>query len=130
MYYCDWCKSRTQNVVLFPHNGWGCALEAPSHEDHCEACDWERELLCSVCEGGVIEVEFSVFNKAEDTETSLRIFEGWVKTPELSHILCVRMTDKLQYEEDYKLGLWTRGNICRALAAKGISQSMINFMKS
>jgi hypothetical protein len=40
------------------------------------------------------------------------------------------MDDQKQYEEDYKLGLWTRGNICRALADKGISQGLINFMKS
>ncbi len=129
MYYCGWCKTRTQEVVLFPHAGIGCSQEE-NLTDPCTECGWEYELLCYVCESGVTEVEWSVCNRVSDTPQSREMFEGWVKTPELSHILCVRMDDKAQYEEDYKIGYWTRGNICRALAAKGITQKLINFMKS
>lgn len=135
MYYCGWCKSRTHQVVLYPHNGWdgegiGCSQENRTDLENCTECGWEKELLCSVCKGGVTEVEWSKYNNAADTAQSQEIFDGWVKTAELAHILLVRMDDKEQFSEDYKLGLWFRGNLCRTLADKGVTQKLINFMKS
>lgn len=135
MYYCGWCKTRTQQTVFFPHNGWdgqgiGCSQENRTDLNECTECGWEKELLCSVCEGGVTEVEFSIYNNAEETPQSQAMFEGWLKTPELAGILERRMSNPEEFEEDFKAGLWNRGSICRALADKGITQNLINFMKS
>lgn len=58
------------------------------------------------------------------------MFDGWVSTAELAHILANRMDNKEEFNRDREAGYWVRGNICRALADKGITQKLINFMKS
>jgi hypothetical protein len=130
MYYCGWCKTRTTKVHEYPHTGIGCSQEDRRDITECDECGWERELLCSVCEGGVTEVEWSVYNRAEDTPQSTEIFDGWVKTEELAGFLAARMADKDQFWADREAGVWCRGPICRALADKGVTQAMINFKRS
>ena len=135
MYFCSWCNTRTQKVVLFPHKGWngegtGCSQENRTDLDSCSECGWEKELLCPVCEGGVTELDWSKYNRVQETPQSREMFDGWVSTPELAGFLKREMDDREEFWIDFKAGLWNRGSICRALADKGMTQSMINFMKS
>lgn len=130
MWYCGWCKTRTAKVVEFPHDSSVCDFSSPEHPDRCTRCDWERGLLCPVCEGGVTEVEWSIYHRASDTPQSQEMFNGWLTTPSLAQILRARMDDKEQFDIDRAEGVWYRGAVCRALADKGMTQKLINFMKS
>lgn len=125
MYFCEWCKTRTQQTVEFPREE--CC---PRDKDNCTECGWEKELLCPTCEGGVTELDFSVYNRTEDTEQSRGMFDGWLSTNQLAGILGNQMDSRDEFWGDYEASLWNRGSICRALADKGVTQKLINFMKS
>ena len=130
MWYCGWCKTRTAKVVEFPHTGIGCSQENRRDITSCDECGWEREFLCPVCEGGVTEVEWSIYHRASDTPQYQEMFDGWLTTVALAEILRARMDDKEQFDTDRKEGVWYRGAVCRALADKGMTQKLINVMKS
>lgn len=130
MYFCEWCETRTQETVPYVHDVSVCDSETPSHEDHCDRCGWYAENQCPVCEGVVVELDFSIYNRSQDTSESQEIFGGWVSTAELFGVFVARRNTGDQDRADFQAGLWNRGSICRALAARGVTQKMINFMKS
>lgn len=73
------------------------------------------------------ENQASSYDNSPDTATSDQLFDSGWATRTLAAQLDAEIPGAFK---GYTAGVWCRGSICRALAARGVTLKKINFRKS